>query len=537
MSHHRILAADLAFLEELIEVRRGDFSALYLAVRELHDLIRLRPDLAGLQTVSLLCRMLQSGEHARQKQSSVLYREVANALRCLVLSSETVAPVAEQSLMSLTNALAHPVANTRRAAAEALGGMPMAIHGPNLPQWSFKEPPLLRWHHLLARGEVSANSEPAIWGRSLVISRMTWNDLLVVKLARIQDHPEAMCREAWWFDYLRSSSCDLPVRFDVPRPLRIANQYLFRILDPPIDGDTANSLHPQGYAIAFTAHRDYFRYINESAQETGLRHTDFDEALCRNAWLLGHLTAKGIVHTAPIPLFHNRVQGHRRTDFGLYEWIRGGRLDRWLRSCRYPNLGLTGPRDFEHLLACQNSGSGMYQRIGTQLLSLLLVAGSYFRNQDLQRVGLDDQGKPVDARDLFDRTFLQRLAQGIVTSYYAGFTGAEYTGTLPFDFEALSGRMIVEMGVDRHMEEILRVADQETMTDAEFQEFLGERGYSPEQAEGLERGAGDLMIHTGPHLGAFNNRISLPELIDLVAIASALCVAGRYRQERTSSPF
>lgn len=96
-------------------------------------------------------------------------------------------------------------------------------------------------------------------------------------------------------------------------------------------------------------------------------------------------------------------------------------------------------------------------------------------------------------------------------------------------------RMIDEMGVNRHMEEILRVADQEAMTDQEFQNFLMQRGHSMEQADGLERETTDLMIDTGPHLGAFNNRISLPELIDLVAIASALCVAGRYRQESTVS--
>lgn len=32
-------AAELKFLEELIEVRRGDFNALYLAICELHEFI------------------------------------------------------------------------------------------------------------------------------------------------------------------------------------------------------------------------------------------------------------------------------------------------------------------------------------------------------------------------------------------------------------------------------------------------------------------------------------------------------------------
>jgi hypothetical protein len=195
---------------------------------------------------------------------------------------------------------------------------------------------------------------------------------------------------------------------------------------------------------------------------------------------------------------------------------------------------LTGLRDFEHLLAFQGPPRGLYQLIGMHLLSLLLVAGSYFRNQDPERVGLDAQGQPVDARNLFDLPLLQQLVEGVFTNYYAGFVGTEYAGTVLFDFEALTMRMIDEMGVDRHMEEVLRVADQVTMDDEQFRDFLRKRGYSQEQAERLERGVDDVLVHTGPHLGAFNSRISLPELIDLVAIAAALCVAGRYWQERTS---
>jgi hypothetical protein len=41
---------------------------------------------------------------------------------------------------------------------------------------------------------------------------------------------------------------------------------------------------------------------------------------------------------------------------------------------------------------------------------------------------------------------------------------------------------------------------------------------------------------TGPHLGGFNQPISLPELIAFAAACAARCVAGRFRQE-TRNPM
>ena len=344
-------AAELAFLEELIEVRRGDFSALYLAICELHEFIRTNPGLVGAKTVALLCRLLQSEDHAEQSQSRVLYREAAGILAWLASGRSVAKSVAEQSLEGLCTTLGHPATSCRRAASEVLGSMPLTIRGPVLLQPRSPEPALLNWRQVLARCHISTDAPPTWLGRSLVVSRPTQQDLLVIKLARIEDDPEVMCREACWMEHFHANNGDMPVRFDIPKPLRIADQYLFRLADPPSDGTVAGLLHPQGFAIGFTAHRDYFRYINGTLTEKGLSPLDFEEALFRNAWLLGKLTAKGIVHTAPIPLFHNRVQRHRRSDLGLYQWPRGGRLDRWLHSCRYPNLSLTGLRDFEHLVA------------------------------------------------------------------------------------------------------------------------------------------------------------------------------------------
>jgi len=75
------------------------------------------------------------------------------------------------------------------------------------------------------------------------------------------------------------------------------------------------------------------------------------------------------------------------------------------------------------------------------------------------RVGFDGQGKAVDARDLFDNPFLEELLRGVFFSYFDGFTGKKFQGDAPCDFNLLAWRMIEEMGVDRHMEEVIKVAD------------------------------------------------------------------------------
>jgi hypothetical protein len=91
--------------------------------------------------------------------------------------------------------------------------------------------------------------------------------------------------------------------------------------------------------------------------------------------------------------------------------------------------------------------------------------------------------------------------------------------------------MVEEMGVDRHMTELLRRVDQTQMTDAAFLDFLRARGYADDRLEGLIRGEKDILIPSGPHLGDFNRQISLPELIEAVAAMAAVCIAGRFMAE------
>ena len=520
-------------LQDALKTKGQDFTATYLAVRDLQELIRTHPATIRSETIHALDTLLKNSGFWRQTQAFFLYKEAADALTSIILHSDAES-LADEAMSVLRNLLDGVAGDPQRAAASALGSLPLSVRGPKITEEIADDPPRVNWQEILEENDVMHCNTPSLMGRSLVVPVDRENSLLVLKLASNERSVQQIFREALWMEHLCSGSYSFSVRFDIPVAIRIRGSYLFRLENMPVKMPEAKNFHPEGYAIGYIAHKDYFFYPNEHRTEKRLSMEQFKEVILRNAWLLGRLAFLGIVHSAPIPLFHNRVQRDRRTDHGLYEWPRGGRLDRWLDSCYYPNFGVTGIRDFEHLVAFQGLSQTLYRYIGTQIFSLLLVTGSYFRNKDRQRVGLDRQGNPVDARDLFDKQFLKELIRGISLSYYDGFVGTELTGKVPLDLDRLTSRMIDEMGVDRHMEEILRVVDQKEMSDEEFRKFLGERGFSENEIEGFKKGVQDMTVYTGPHLGGFNERISLPELIESVGAISALCIAGRYWREKFS---
>ena len=91
------------------------------------------------------------------------------------------------------------------------------------------------------------------------------------------------------------------------------------------------------------------------------------------------------------------------------------------------------------------------------------------------------------------------------------------------------------MGVDRHMEEILRAVDIKNMTDETLCAYLCKRGYQKEEIAGIKKRCRDVITYTGPHLGGFNQRISPPELISFLETASAVCILGKFTGEGITS--
>lgn len=472
-------------------------------------------------TIRALARVLGNRQHRNPRQSYFLHKKAADTLQEILTESRNP-EIADDARQVLVQCLSKSGSTALRAAAETLGRLPANLPVPPTPapydQGSVRQ---ITWSSLLDR----VSHKPVknfFWkGRSLIVPLPETNRVLTVKTTLDPDEKPLLYAEGAWMDCLLHAwprLCERPHIFAIPQPLRIDGFYLFK-----------TALFPKvAAATAFVSEADYFCYPNEHDPSRPLSNKSILAMLSNGAFILGKLAASGIIHTAPIPLFHNRVQRHRRDDAGVYQWPRGGRLDRWLDSCRYPNIGKTGLRDFEHFIAFNESPQKLYEYIGTHLFSLVLIAGSCFRNRDRKRVGFGPDGSPVDARDLFDPILLRAAVNRIFYGYYQGFTGKRFVGRPLLDMDRLTERLIEEMGVDRHMEEILRVAEQQQMTDRKFMDFLLDRGFLPEEIDGMKKGATDITIMTGPHLGAFNRRISLPELTEFSAVTAALCVADRY---------
>ncbi len=522
---------DLSY--HVLRARQCDFAAKFMAVSDLHCLAQDSPQTINSEMISTLEFVLRDSTPSRQTQCLFLYKQAAEALGSIVLRT-IGGHLASKAVSVLMDVLGATEGSQRRAAAEALGSLPVSICGPKIGEQITEDIPSVKWQEVLEKTGVRSTSSPARFGRSLVVPFKRNNGLLVFKLAYAKSSVEPLHREAVWMDHLCSGGYSFPVRFNIPAAIKTKGSYVFKLQDMPASAFCSLDIHPEQYAIGFIVHKDYFAYPNEHRPEKRLSAGLFKEVMLRNAWLLGKLTSLGIVHSAPIPLFHNRVQGNRRSDNGVYEWWRGGRLDRWLYSCWYPNFGLTGMRDLEHLIVFEGPNLALFRHIGSHILSLLLVTASYFRNKDAQKVGLRGQTVPVDARDLFDKRLFEEVITGIFHRYYHGFVGEEFTGNKPVDFDELASRMIDEMGVDRHMEEVFRAADQKRLTDNEFRGFLKNRGYSHSQIRAHRKGVEDIVIYTGPHLGGFNERISLPELIEALRSMAALCVLGRFLGEKAS---
>lgn len=514
---------------EAIENTAFDFTAKFYAAYDLFHIAQTHAGVIDPRSIEALKGLLLSTAFNGQRQRRFLFREAANVLATIVRLGLRK-PIARLAYDALLAVLYHGRDHAHQAAAEALGNLPIRLCSPKLPTVEKETLPLVKWKALMVHHPFTTDCEFITKGRSLVAS-LPNNKIAVIKLANHpQDGPALRC-ELQWMGYLSELSLPRRYRFDVPHAVRISGAELIQLEGLPSGLRPKRITRSKPLAIAFTTSADYYCYPNAHRPNSHPNAEAFVEIMGRNAFLFGWLAGRGIVHAAPIPLFHNCVQQERRRDGGVYEWFRAGRLDRWLASCAYPNFGLSGLRDFEHFEIFRSEGLDLYRHMGNHLLSLLLVAGSYFRAKDHRRRGWNRAGEPVDARHLFDPDLLQGVVTAIYCQYYRGFVGEPPKTQPPVDLHRVIDRMIDEMGVDRHMAEFLRVADQQQMSQAAFEAFLMDRGYTTEGLADVQKGARDLVIHTGPHLGAFNRGISLPEIIEAAAAMAAVCVAERFLKQ------
>jgi hypothetical protein len=231
------------------------------------------------------------------------------------------------------------------------------------------------------------------------------------------------------------------------------------------------------YAICYTCSRDYLTYLNDPR----LSPEELLRGFGACSGDLGVLAGSGAIHTSLIPLYHKREiltaeNGNgARSEGRRYAWWRNlaGNLDSWAKSCRYPNLRLSGIADFEHIeFHNKISSQDLQVKIGEGLLSMSLVLGSYFRNMGS-----------------FDRHLMARAIEEIFCSYCAALTGKNPSFEGCIDWQELGDRMAEEMEGDRYMTETIR----------------------------------DKLVD-GPHLGVFNGPFPVPELIRAIHIASLFAV-------------
>ncbi len=92
---------------------------------------------------------------------------------------------------------------------------------------------------------------------------------------------------------------------------------------------------------------------------------------------------------------------------------------------------------------------------------------------------------------------MRELIEALFNTYYEGFTRRKTEDRLPVDFDHFVLRAIDEFGVDQYMEEIFRAADQQEMSDDEFNEFLKKRGIAGDRIDDLAKGLSSWLCPPG----------------------------------------
>lgn len=327
-------------------------------------------------------------------------------------------------------------------------------------------------------------------GRTLIISAE--EGALAFKLCIRPKDGEKLQFEAVMQDLLGCLREDLGLQSLIPRPIAPGGGgYLFRLRLSDLTRKVREDLNilTDPWAICYSPPQGYFTYLNDSS----LSLDSVTEGLSKCAHDLAVLARSGLVHDALIPLFHNREGVGRRGDRGVYRWWSKipGRLDRWRKSCEYPNLRLSGIADFEHFRQFADiSAVELQHLIGDQLLSISLVLASRFRNSG----GFDDMAMSDALRSAFE-AYISAFASAKSSSSSFSPSKTPLDGCI--DWDHLASRMREEMKGDRYM-------------------------------TGLVRGAGpegsDLAVENGPHLGLFGGYFPLPELVRAIHLATTFSI-------------
>jgi hypothetical protein len=281
---------------------------------------------------------------------------------------------------------------------------------------------------------------------------------LAIKLCVHYGDDERLLFEAQMQKYLRG----IALSSTLPCPLG----GLFRIEGLPLR-ELEDLKLKDPLAICYVANRDYLTYLNDPL----LSVNDLKKSLLFCARDLARLTRMGLIHTSLIPLFHKKRQTSLKNI--TYCWHRkvAGRLEKWLDSCRYPNLRLSGIADLEHIELHQEISTQELQfHMGGHLFSISLVLGSYFMH-----------------RGEFDQKAISSIMRNCFCEYHCALTTMPPRLDEVIDWDELAFRMVEEMGINRYS-------------------------------------SNDRKDRGGPHLGIPRGPFPIPELIKAIHVTSIFAV-------------
>lgn len=174
-----------------------------MAVCDLRELVRIHPGLVTTETIQVLRDVLLSSGFCDQTQSFFLSREAADTLASIIGHAGSECLAAE-AICALTNVLGTAPGHAHRAAAGALGSLPVAIQGPKVRDESIEDVTRVKWHEILEENGGRQCDLPARIGRSLVVGMGEENKLLVVKLAQSEHSVRYIYRALAWMEHLYS---------------------------------------------------------------------------------------------------------------------------------------------------------------------------------------------------------------------------------------------------------------------------------------------------------------------------------------------
>ncbi|MCG2758891.1 MAG: hypothetical protein L6263_10715, partial [Desulfobacteraceae bacterium] len=263
-------------LENTLNNTDLDFSATFMTVNELNSFAHSHPDNVRLETISTLQKILKNLKYAKQTQSIFLYRAAANALSSILVNNTDIS-LSLPAISALKNILNTGLDVNHRAAAEAMGSLPLFIKGPKIDEERAELTPVVKWEEILIRNSFTPSRPPIMIGRSLVSAIDGGQKLIVLKLALSKNPIGSLNREANWMKYLSSNGNPFFVEFRIPFPLKINGSYLFRLKNIPaaIRQQNAAFNYKNSYAICFIAHNDYFTYPNTHKKERQLGKEKF----------------------------------------------------------------------------------------------------------------------------------------------------------------------------------------------------------------------------------------------------------------------